>query len=178
MKSSGTASTAKVSMRRAVPPALGARAVVIGRHHVARQQELDAAPSVLHQLAREVDLVLGDQRLPERATARAQEGVRHRAAEEQAVEPRQQVLDGLDLVLDLGAAEDREERRFGIGEQSLEPGHLGGEETPGGARLHPFGHAHDRRVSAMRGAERIVDVELGESRELRRELGIVLLSPA
>ena len=47
---------------------------------------------------REVDLLGLDQRLADRLSDRAQEGVRHRAADQQRVHPGQQVLDHRDLV--------------------------------------------------------------------------------
>ncbi len=68
---------------------------------------------------------------------RREEGVRHAAADEQHVEPRQEVLQGVDLALDLGAAEQGGERLLGLAEQAcpaLRPRAPGGGRRPCAAR--------------------------------------------
>ena len=88
---------------------------------------------------------------------------------------REQVLDHLELVGDLRAAEDRDERPVGIVKRLAEVLDLGGHQEPGGRLAHVMDDALGRRVRAMRGAERVVDVDVAERRECRRERGIVRL---
>ena len=57
-----------------------------------------------------VELVVLDQRLADRHAARLEEGVGHRAADDQAIDLAEHVLDDVDLVGDLRAADDRDER--------------------------------------------------------------------
>ena len=91
--------------------------------------------------------------------------VRHRAADQERVDPSEEVLDHLELARHLGAAEDRDEgtgRRF---EQGAEMAQLGRHQQPGG-RLGQMAHdAYGRRVRAMRRAESVVDVAVGWGRQ-------------
>ena len=85
------------------------------------------------------------------------------------------VLDDLDLVRHLGAAEDGDERSLRRFEDVAEILQLllhqqAGRRAPDVVR-DPF----DRRVRAMRGAEGVVDVLVGERRERLGERRIVLL---
>ena len=88
----------------------GARLVghdVVDRQHADRPAVPRAAAQ---QLAGQADLVLLDERPAGRLPCGAQERVRHRAADQQRVHALEQAADDLDLVRDLGAAEDRDER--------------------------------------------------------------------
>ena len=66
--------------------------------------------SIFKQLLRQVDFVGLEQRLADRLAFRLEEGVRHAAADEERVHLGHQVLDDGDLVADLRAAEDGDER--------------------------------------------------------------------
>ena len=55
--------------------------------------------------------------------------------------------------------------------------HLALEQEPGGALGDEVRDALGRGVGAVRGAERVVDVDVGQRRQRRRELGIVLRLP-
>ena len=68
------------------------------------------APWRALDVARRVEQVVLDERLADRQPARLEERVGHRAADEQRVDAGEQVLDHLELVGDLRAAEDRDER--------------------------------------------------------------------
>ena len=70
------------------------------------------------QLFGEIELVFLDQRFADLVPLRLQEGVRHAAADDERVDLVQQVLDDADLVADLGAAEDGDER---LGRASAAP---------------------------------------------------------
>ena len=75
---------------------------------VDRQQQLHAALACLiEEVLGGVDPIRFDQRVADCNPLRLQEGVRHRAADEQRVDFAEQVVDDRDLVRHLGAAEDR-----------------------------------------------------------------------
>ena len=63
-----------------------------------------------HELPGQVEPVLLDQRGAGLEPHRAEEGARHRAAEQDRVDLGQQGLDQIDLAADLGAAEHGDER--------------------------------------------------------------------
>ena len=63
----------------------------------------------LLDLARVVQLVVLDERLADRVAARLEERVGHRAADDQRVDAADHVLDHVDLVRHLCAAEDHDE---------------------------------------------------------------------
>ena len=65
---------------------------------------------LLLDLPRGVQQVLFDERFPDRQAARLEERVGHRAADEERIHPRHEVLDDLELVGHLGAAEHGDER--------------------------------------------------------------------
>ena len=108
----------------------------IGHDVVDRQLELDAARrGVGFDAPRFVELVVFDERLADRHAARLEERVGHRAADEQAVDLAEQILDHLDLVGDLGAAEDRDERPLRRLERVAEILQLLLHQQPGGGLL-------------------------------------------
>jgi hypothetical protein len=113
-----------------------------------------------------------DERIADRISLRLQERERHRAADEQRVDPLQQRVDDTELVADLGAAEQRNERALGVSEQPAERLDLGRQE-PAGRGGHDARWPHDRRVRAVRRAERIVDVHVAELAQVRGEAGLV-----
>ena len=77
-----------------------------------QQQLQDRAPSRASMMSRAASsLSSSTSDLPTGLPMRLEERVRHRAADQQAIDARDQVLDDLDLVRHLGAAEDR--RRTG-----------------------------------------------------------------
>ena len=90
-----------------------------------------------------------------------EEGVRHAAADDDRVALVDQVVDDADLILDLRAAEDRDQRALGILERAAheldllldQKAHGGGQE---------LGDAAGGGVRAVRGAERVVHVEVGK----------------
>ena len=75
-------------------------------------------------VARGVELVVLDQRLADGLAHRLEERVGHGAADEQRVHARHQVLDHLDLVRHLGAAQDGDERPLRVLERLAEVAEL------------------------------------------------------
>jgi len=94
------------------------------------------------------------------------------AANQQKVGATGESPQSLDLPRDLGSAEDRGEGPRGI-EQLRELPHLFLHQETSALLAQQPGYAHNRGVRAMRGAESVVDVTIGERRELLGELGIV-----
>ena len=92
----------------------GAGVDAIGHDVIDRQLEADAACFAWASIDRaSSSLSSSTSDLPDGHAARFEERVGHRAADEQAVDLAQQVLDDFDLVRHLGAAENRDERPLG-----------------------------------------------------------------
>ena len=113
------------------------------------------------------DLVFFEQRLADREPERAHEVVRHSAADEQDVRPAREDAQRVDLARDLRAAEDRRERPLGL-EEARELADFLLEQQARALLLQPLRHADDRSVRAVRGAEGVVHVDVGQRRELPR----------
>ena len=86
-----------------------------------------------------------------------------------------QVLDHFELVRHLGAAEDGDERPVRLLQHPAEILDLLRHQQAGGRLLRVMDDALGRRVRAVRRAEGVVDVDVGERRELPREAAVVLL---
>ena len=126
-----------------------------------------------------VEAVALDEALPHLAAVGRDQRERHRAADQQRVDPIDQRVDHRELVGDLRAAEDRDVRARGIVEQPPEHLDLPLEQPPGDrgatAREHQLGQRRDARVRAVRRAEGVVHVGVGELGEAPREGGVVRL---
>ena len=137
--------------------------------------ERSASPRPRIDGARLVELVVFDERFPDRHAARLEKRVRHRAADEQAVHLGQQVLDDFDLVRHFRAAEDRDERPLRRFERVPEVAQLAFHQQARRRSLDVMRDPFDRRMRPMRGAERIVHVLVGQRRERGGERGVVFL---
>ena len=91
----------------------------------------------------------------------SEERERHRAADEHGVAAVEQRVDHAELVADLRAAEHRDERASGAVEQTRQHLDLADEQASAGVRQDAR-RADDRGVLAMRRAERLVHVDVGE----------------
>jgi hypothetical protein len=108
-----------------------------------------------------------------------EEGIGHRAADQQRVHPFEEVLDDLEFSRHLGAAEDGDEGSRRRREHGAEVSQFGCQQQPG-RRVWQMPHnARGRRVCAMRRAEGVVDVavgwrgkRLGERRVVGRLTGV------
>ena len=89
------------------------------------------------------------------------------------VDPLEQRVEHLDLVGDLGAAEHRDVRPVDVAEQPRQEVDLLGHHEAGALLGDELDHARGRRVGAVRGAERVVDVDVAVRRERARELLVV-----
>ena len=146
----------------------------LGDHHmIHRQQEF--ASQAGKQLLGQIDLIFLDQRLAGGQTLGAQEGVGHGAADHQAVYHLAQILDDFDFVRHLGAAQDGHTGTRRIGGGHAEELQFLLHEQPGGGLRDVLDHALGGRVGTMRGAERVVDVEVAQGSQLLAERGVVLL---
>ena len=140
-----------------------------------REHQLDAALfRDRDDLAGVLDAIRLGQALADRLALGEEEGVGHPAADDEDVDLAREVVEDLDLVGDLGAADDRGEgalRLFHERRQELDlPLH---EEADVGGQDRR--HAVGRRVGAVRGAEGVVDVDVGVGGERLGEVGVVLL---
>ena len=130
----------------------------------------------VEQLARGLEVLVLAQRVADRVALGGEEREAHRAADEDRVGALQEGVEHADLVGHLGAADDRHERARRVLEDAGERPHLALEQPPGGARQQ-VRDALGRGVRAVRGAERVVDVDVGERGVALRELGVVLRLP-
>ena len=128
------------------------------------------------QLGRQFDLVGFQQRLADLLALRLQEGVGHAAADDERVHLGQQVADDADLVADLGAAQNRQER-LGWGFSVALPRYSSSFSISSPAALfsHEVRDALGAGVGAVRRAEGVVDVDIAELGQLLGERRIVLL---
>ncbi len=143
-----------------------------GGYHVIDRED-DFGAEFGQKFFREIELVVFDERFADGLALGFQECVGHGAADQHLVDDLREIFDDLDLVRYLCAAEDgdgRARRIFCDHGQVLQL--LIHEKTRGGL-FHELNHADGGGVSAMGGAECIVDVDVAESGELFREAGIV-----
>jgi len=129
----------------------------------------------LERVVRDADLVLLDARAADRLAGGAEERVRHRAADAEGVDAAEEVLDDADLVRYLGAAEDGDERRLGRAEEAREELDLAEEEEARRLLAEVLRHARGRRVRAVGGTERVVHVDVRQTRERPGEARVVRL---
>ena len=137
-----------------------------------RQHQLVA--HLIHKLLRQINLVFFHQRFACGLAFGLEEGVCHRAADQQPVDDLRQVLDHFDLVRHLGAAQNRDARPLGMACRLAEPLEFLIHQQSGSSFRHELDHPYGRGMRAVRRAERIVHIEITQCGELLRELGIVL----
>ncbi len=125
------------------------------------------------QLLREIQLVVFHQRFPGRMALRLQKRISHRAADQHLIDHLRQVLDHLDLVRDLGAAENRHARPLGIRRRHSEILQFLIHQQPGRALAHEPDHSDCRGMRAMRRTERVVHIDVAELRQFLRKRRIV-----
>jgi hypothetical protein len=139
---------------------------------IARQHDLRPAALKAPRGVHEVGL---DQRAPDGLAAREQERVRHRAADHERVGLRGERLEHRELVGDLRTPEDAHERVRGLVAHARERRDLALEQEAGAGVGHGARQPLGARVRAVRGAEGVVHVHVGQPRERRHELRVVLL---
>ena len=112
------------------------------------------------------------QRLADIDTLGGEEGVGHPAADDQVLHLADQIGQHVELGRDLGPADDRGHRRFGITQRGVERLQFGFHRA---ARIgrEVMRQALGGRMRAVRRAERIVDVEVAMRGHAPREFGIV-----
>ncbi len=104
---------------------------------------------------------------------RVEEGVGHAAADDDGVGFVEEVVDDVDLVGDLGSADDGDEGLVGFGEGLAEVGELLLHEQAGGGMFDEVGDALGGGVGAVGAAEGVVDVDVAEGGEFFGEGGVV-----
>eukprot|EP00754_Rhynchopus_humris_P015103 Rhum_TRINITY_DN14425_c8_g1::Rhum_TRINITY_DN14425_c8_g1_i1::g.90072::m.90072 len=148
---------------------------------VDRQQELDALRlRLLHKLVREgedvhaVSLLVLRLRLALRhangVALRLQERVRHGTADQDLVAHLDEVVEEEDLVRDLGAADDGDERTLRRAQGGGEVVDLLLDQVPARTEPEHLRHARHRRRVAVRGAERVRHEHVAVRREHGRHL--------
>ena len=105
----------------------------------------------------------------------AQEGVRHGATDQERVHAFEQAADDLDLVRHLGAAEDRNQRALRRRHHLAEVFALALQQKARCTLGYEGNHSDRRSMRAVRGAERVVHVDISQPSQRARELLVVLL---
>ena len=152
---------------------LGAAGDLLGHHDVRGQEQVHAAlDGAGHDALGVLDAVALEQGLAHAQVLCRQEGVGHAATDDELVDPVEERLEDLDLVGDLGPADDRCERPRRVLQQAGEVADLALHEQArvGGQDLR---HAHRGGVGAVRRAEGVVDVDVAVAGQRRREAGVV-----
>ena len=140
-----------------------------------RQQELYALGLGLRQhVLAVVDLRLVEQALADLQALRLEEGEGHAAADDQGVDLLEQVLDDVQLVRDLRAAQDGDERTVGVLQRLAHDGKLLADEVAGHARAEELRDALGGAVRAMAGAERVIHIAVGQGSQVLGEVLDVL----
>ena len=128
---------------------------------------------VAGDLARGLDALLLAERAADVVPGRLEEREAHRAADQDRVGALQERLEHADLVGHLRAADDGHQRPLRVLEDAVQRRHLALEQPARGGRQQ----VRDRlggRVRAVRGAERVVDVDVGDLRVALGERLVVL----
>ena len=151
-----------------------------GDHVVHRQQEFHLLRLGLGQRGLgDVRLVRFDQRFAGLVALRQAERVSHRAANQDRVRLFQQPVNDLDLVRNLRAAENDDERAGRLLQFVAEELQFAFHQQAGGALAaalgHDAGHAFGRGMRAMGRAERVVHINVGDLRQLLGKRRVVLL---
>ncbi len=100
----------------------------------------------------------------------------HRAADQHDVRAVEENVEHSDLAGHLGPADDRHQRALRVLEDALQRPHLALQQPPRGRR-EQVRHCLGGGVGAVRGAEGVVDLEVGERAVALGQLGIVLGLP-
>src|SRR5215210_2323202 len=126
-----------------------------------------------HEALRLLQIVVLDERIADLIPQRLEEREAHGAAHEQGVSGPEQALNDTELVRDLSPPEDGDEGALRGFENRIEVIYLLLKEQPRRG-WQPLRHPDRRCVRPVGGAERVVDVEVGEGSELVREPWVVL----
>src|SRR5208282_1238221 len=150
----------------------------VGDDVIGGQQEFELMGlRLLQKVAGEFDLVFFDQTLADGFALRLEERVGHAAADDEDIDFAEQVLNDSDFVAYFGAAEDGDEGTLGVLQNAPQILQLFFHEQAGGGFLYKLGDADGGGVSAVGGAEGVVDVEVGELAELPGKILVVLFFP-
>ena len=115
-----------------------------------------------------LDLVGLEQRRADALAERGEEREAHAAADEEAVDRAEQVLDHAELVAHLGAAQDDDVGAVRVAEDLAEHLDLGQDEAARGVRQQPR-DVGDAGLLAVHDAEAVADEQVGEPGELGGE---------
>ena len=153
-----------------------ARLELFGHDVVLGQPDTDAAAFAKAQyVARELELVVFNPGLSHLDPSRLQERVRHRAADQHVVGEFHQVLEQFHLVGNFCASHDGRVRPRRVLHGFREVIDFALHQEPCQGRRKVLGDAHGRSVRAVRGAERVIDVQIGERGEPARESLLIFL---
>ena len=110
-----------------------------------------------HQFAREIELVVLHERLPDRQPLRLEKCVSHRAADQHRVGELHQILHHFDFVGNFRAAQHGDKRPIGIRNRLAEIRELFFHQQARRSLPDEFRNAHHGRMRAMRRAESVAN---------------------
>jgi hypothetical protein len=153
---------------------LGVRGELVGEDVVYRQKEADTFGLRLFQSGfGDFDLVGFDEGFAGALALGVEEGVGHAAADDDGVSLVEKIVDDLNLVGDLGSADDGDEGLVGFGEGFAEVSEFFLHQQAGGGDFDEVGDAFGGGVGAVGAAEGVVDVDVAERGESFREGRVV-----
>ena len=143
---------------------------------VSRQKQFDTSSlgALLDLNCRLQHFVL-DQRFPNGKSFGFEKGIGHGSADQKLVDfPINESVNNRDLVGDLSASQDGDERMFGTINNSPEVFELLLHQQPGCSFCYVFGYSYGRCVCAMRRAESVVHINVAQAGELLSKAVFVL----
>ena len=152
----------------------GLRRKGVRNHIIDRQKQGDPLlPRLFEQGPRDVELLRLADRGADFTTLCLKKGIGHAAADQDAVGLVEQAFDDADLVRDLRAAKDRNKGALRGIERAAHDLQLLFDQEAADRGFQVVGHPGRRAVGAVRGAECVVDKEIGQGGKLLRKLGVV-----
>ena len=147
-----------------------------GQDVVLGQVEADRVrPGLVQDDQGDLDLVVLDERLADPQALGLQEGVGHGAADQDVIGFAEEALDDLDLVGDLGPAQDGDVGLHRGVDGLLQVVDFLLHQVAGGLDRDEIGDADDGGVGPMARTEGVVDEDVDALGQLAGELGVVLL---
>ncbi|MPM50421.1 hypothetical protein SDC9_97160 [bioreactor metagenome] len=145
------------------------------RHRgIYRQQQVHALLfGLFHHVFAIIHLFKVDERRTHLVALGREEGVRHAAADDQRIHLAQQIVDDVQLIGHLGAAQNGDKRAHGAVDGIAKELDLLAHQVTHRSGFDIIGHTDSRAVGTVRRAKRVVDIHVGKAGQLFAECGLV-----
>ena len=141
-------------------------------------RESEPHPSALDEILRHWNAIFFHQRFAGFESHRPVKGASHRAAYQQPIDFRKQLLDNVNLTRDLCTAQDCNERALRIGKRATQILELCLHQQAGDCGPQMLGDADSGGVCSVRSAKGIVHKKVAQLRQGTREARIIFLFAA